>query len=146
MSNRTLISFTALVILGMAILLGLNMNQILTGQPESQTYLNYNEVRGMAISHHQLLYTLNFTQQNKVIGLLNKAVRIAELKATERQPPDFDHLVIYQFNHKPDLIIKPIAYVDQNLIFSVPEWYKDGYLMELSEGDLQQLLSQTYDP
>ncbi len=146
MSNRTLVYLTALVILAMLILLGINMGSILTGQPEDQTYLRYNDVRGMAVSHNQLLYTLNFKQQNTIIDILNKAVRTDEIKPGNRQNPNIDKLIIYLFDNKPDLVLNPIAYVDQDLIFSVPQWGENGFLMELSEGRLKQLLSQTYDP
>jgi hypothetical protein len=146
MTNRTLLYLTLLVIFGMAILFAINMTSILTGQPESQTYLQYNNVRGMAVAHNQLLYTLNFKQQNQVIDILNRAVRVVGVKPGKRQKPTIEKIVVYQFDNKPDLIINPIAYVDQNLVFSIPQLEKDNYLMELSEGDLQQLLSQTYDP
>ena len=146
MTNRTLLYLTLLVLVGIAILFALNMTSILTGQPEDQTYLKYNNVRGMAISHNQLLYTLNFKQQNSVIDILNKAVRVVGVKPGKRQKPTFERMVVYQFDGQPDVLINPIAYVDKNLVFSIPQWEKDNYLMELSEGDLQQLLSQTYDP
>jgi hypothetical protein len=122
------------------------MTSILTGQPISQTYLKYNDVRGMAVSHNQLLYTLNFKQQNTVIEILNKAVRVVGVKPGKHQKPNFDKIVVYQFNHQPDLNIHPIAYVEKNLVFTVPEWDKEGYFMELSEGDLETLLSQSFDP
>lgn len=146
MTNRTLLYLTLLVLVGIAILFALNMTSILTGQPEDQTYLKYNNVRGMAVSHNQLLYTLNFQQQNSVIDILNKAVRVVGVKPGKRQKPTFERMVVYQFDGQPDVLINPIAYVDKNLVFSIPQWEKDNYLMELSEGDLQQLLSQTYDP
>jgi hypothetical protein len=146
MNNRTLIVLTSLVIAGMIILLAINMTSILTGQPANQTYLKYNDVRGVAVGHHQLLYTLNFNQQNTLITILNHAVRVVGVKPDKRQKPEIDKIVIYQFNGKPDLTINPVAYIDKNLVFSVPQWEKEGFLMELSEGDLQRLLSQTYDP
>lgn len=146
MSNRTLIVLTALVIVGMLLLLGLNLTNILTGHPPNQTYLQYNNVRGMAASHNQMLYTLNFQQQNKIIDILNSAVPIVDIEPGDRQPPNIEKLIVYQFEGKPDIILKPIAYIDQDLIFSAPEWNPNGYMMELSEGDLHKLLSQTYDP
>lgn len=146
MNNRTLVFFTILVLAGMITLLSLNMTSILSGQPDNQTYLKYNEVRGMAVSHNQLLYTLNFAQQNAVIDILNRAVRVVGVKPGKRQRPTIDKIVVYQFDNKPDLVINPIASIDQNLVFSVPQWVPDGYLMELSDGNFQRLLSQTYDP
>ncbi len=145
MNNRTLVYLTSLVIGGMIILLALNMTSILTGQPEGQTYLKYNDVRGMAISHNNLLYTLDFVQQNKLIDIINRSVRVVGVKPGKRQKPDIEKIVVYQFEGKPDLTINPIAYVDNNLVFSVSQWESEGYLMEISNGALQTLLSQAYD-
>ena len=145
MNNRTLTYLTLLVLLGMAVLIGINMKSILTGQPNNQTYLKYNDVRGMAVSHNQLLYTLNFEQQNTVIEILNKAVRVVGVKPGKRQKPTIDKIIVYQFEGQPEITINPIAYIDNNLVFTVPAWDKDSYLMELSEGDLRQLLLETYD-
>ncbi|CUI17119.1 conserved putative membrane protein [Candidatus Protochlamydia naegleriophila] len=146
MTNRTLIYLTVLVLIGMATLFAMNMTSILTGKPEDQTYLKYNHVRGMAISHNQMLYTLNFKQQNDVIEILNRTVRVVGVKPGKRQRPNVDKIIVYQFNDQPDLVITPVAYVDNNLVFSAPAWNQDGFLMEISNGRLHQLLSQTYDP
>ncbi len=146
MTNRTLIYLTALVLIGMVTLFAINMTSILTGKPEDQTYLKYNHVRGMAVSHNQMLYTLNFKQQNDVIEILNRTVRVVGVKPGKRQRPGIDKIIVYQFNDQPDLVITPIAYVDNNLVFSVPAWNPNGFFMEVSNGRLHQLLSQTYDP
>ncbi|WP_068468089.1 hypothetical protein [Candidatus Protochlamydia phocaeensis] len=146
MTNRTLIYLTILVLVSMGVLFTLNMTAILTGKPEEETYLKYNQVRGMAVGHHKLLYTLNFKQQNDVIDILNRSVRVMGVKPGKRQKPNIEKIVIYQFNDQPELVLTPIAYIDGNLVFSVPQWNSDGYLMEVSNGRLQQLLSQTYDP
>lgn len=146
MSNRLLAYLTGMVILGMVILLSLNMTTLLSGQPRTQTYLRYNDVRGIAVKHNNLLYTLNFNQQNKVVDIINRAVRVLGVKPGKRQPPAIESLIVYQFDGKPDLVINPIAYVDNNLVFSVAQWESEGYLMEVSEGALQTLLSQAYDP
>src|SRR5271157_3993529 len=121
MNNRTLVYSTSLVILGMLILLGLNMTAIMSGKPENEKFLRYNHVRGMAVNHNQVLYTLNFTQQNKVIDILNRSVRVVGVKPGKREKPAIDQIIVYQFNGKPDLIINPVAYVDKNLVFSAPE-------------------------
>lgn len=146
MTNRTLIYLTALVIISMATLFAINLTSILSGKPEDQAYLKFNHVRGMAVSHNQMLYTLNFKQQNDVIEILNHAVRVVGVKPGKRQRPSIDKLIVYQFNDLPDLVITPISYVDDNLVFSAPAWSQDSFLMEMSNGRLHQLLSQTYDP
>jgi hypothetical protein len=145
MSNRTLLFLTALVLIGMITLFALNMQSILTGQPDDQTYLKYNHVRGAAVSHNEMLYTLNFDQQNELIDILNRSVRVVGVKPGKRKKPEVEQIIVYQFNDQPDLIIKPVAYVDNNLVFSAPAWNPDGYLMEISDGRLHQLLSQSYD-
>ncbi|MBS4163969.1 Uncharacterized protein PRO82_001278 [Candidatus Protochlamydia amoebophila] len=146
MTNKTLVYLTFLVLIGMAILFALNMTSLLSGQPDNQTYLKYNQVKGIAVSHNKKLYTLNFKQQNDLIEILNRAVRVVGVKPGKRQRPNIDQIIIYQFKDQPDIVITPIAYVDNNLVFSVPSWNKDTYLMDISDGRLLQLISQTFDP
>ncbi|MDP1881055.1 MAG: hypothetical protein Q8K60_08980 [Parachlamydiaceae bacterium] len=146
MNNRTLFILTGVVLFGMIGLLALNLASIIKGRPPAQTYLKYNDVKGMAVGYHDLLYTLNFNQQNEVIDILNRSVRIVGLKPGKHQKPTIDKIVIYLFEHESPITVTPIAYIDQNLVYSVPEWNQDGYLMELSDGILHKLISQTYDP
>jgi hypothetical protein len=145
MSNRTLLYSTIVVIAGMLILFGLNVSSILTGRPPNETHLHYNQVRGMAVGYNQLLYTLNFKQQNEVIEILNRSIPVKGINPGRNQPTNVEKIVVYQFDNQPDIIINPIAYVDKNLVFSVPQWSTDGYFREVSAGRLQQLLPQTYD-
>lgn len=145
MSNRTLIYMTGLVLLGMGILFALNLGQILIGSPPNQTYLKYNEVRGIAVKHRQLLYTLNFAQQNSTIDILNQSLLLAEVKPGTTQPVDIEQIIIYQFEGKPDIILTPIAYVDQQLVYQSPLWSPQGYFMEVSVGEFKKLISQSYD-
>jgi hypothetical protein len=145
MNNTTLYVLTGLVLVSMAILLGLNLTNILKGNTSSQTYIKLNDVRGVAVEHNKLPYTLNFEQQVDVINLLNRSVKIAEItREGSRQKPNIDKIIIYRFE-QPNLIIEPLTYLDNNLIFSLPEWNKEGYLMDISGGTLQQTLSNTYD-
>jgi hypothetical protein len=146
MTNKTLVYLTFLVLIGIGILFALNMTSLLTGQPDNQNYLQYNKVRGIAVSHNKLLYTLNFKQQKDVIDILNRAVRVVGVKPGKRQKPNIDKIIIYQFKEKSDVTITPIAYVNKNLVFSAPGWDEETYLMEISDGRLFQLLSQTFDP
>lgn len=145
MSNRTLFYLTALVLISMAALLTFNLSTILKGESFTPDYIRRNHVRGMAVEHHQLLYTLNFQQQNDVLDILNRAIPITDIKGN-REEPLIEKIVIYLFDDQPDLILTPVAYVNDDLVFSNPDWNPDGYLMEVSAGRLHQLLSQTYDP
>ena len=145
MSNRTLFIFTGLIIAGLLVLLGFNMAPLFTKSPPSEPYLKRTHVKGMDIEHKQLLYTLNFNQQNDIVDILNRSVKVVGLKPGKRQKPDIEKIVIYQFGG-PDLVLTPIAYVDNNLVFTVPEWEKNSYLMELSDGYFNKMITQTYDP
>jgi hypothetical protein len=144
MTNRALFFLTSLVIASMLILLGLNMTSILTGTPPAETYLKHNQVKGMEVGYNNLLYTLNFKQQNELIDIFNRSVKVVGLKPGKHQKPSIEKIIVYQFG-LPDLVITPIAYIDNNLVFSVPEWDVNGYLMELSDGYLHQMIMQTYD-
>ncbi len=143
--NKNILILTLVVLAAMAILLALNIEQILL-KPEAGKYIGLNEVRGIAIEHKGLMYTLNFEQQNSVIESLNRAIPIGK---PPQEPADkslnFSKLVIYRFN-KPDISLVPVRYEEYNLIFNVPEWNKNGYLKDTSYGNLEKLLATTYDP
>lgn len=145
-SNRFILYMTGLVIIGMAILFALNVSIIVSEQGGPQTYLKFNDVRGMAVKYKQLLYTLNFSQQNEIIEILNQSIPMLSSDASGfRQAPDIQQIIIYQFGNKPDLILTPIVYMNNQLIYSMPQWNAKNNLMELSNGRLQTLLSETYD-
>lgn len=145
MNNQTVFTISLLVIIGLGVLFTINISSILRGKETEEAYLKFNSVRGMAIERSKLTYTLNFDQQNDIVSILNRSVRVVGVKPDKRQKPDIEKLVIYQFGNKPDIIITPIAYIDQNLVYSAPAWNTDSYLMELSDGELQKLIAQTYD-
>ena len=144
-SNKAVLWMTFAVILGMVVLLVVNMVQILSN-PKKGKYLPFNEVKGMAINHKGLLYTLNFDQQNSVIDYLNLSLPVGEAALKYNAGPlDFTQLVVYRFN-KPDLVITPVQYDGNNLIFSCKEWNPQGYLKDISYGSLKDLIATTYDP
>jgi hypothetical protein len=145
MTNQTLFFLTALVLIAIAVLFALNIKSVVRGKPLGEYFLKYNEVRGIAVQHNDKLYTLNFKEQNAVIEILNRATPITKIDNGSRTKPDFQKIVIYQFNNKPDLIVTPITYLDNNLIFSQPAWDKENNLIEMSDGELQKILSQSYD-
>lgn len=143
--NKNVLIMTGLVLVAMVVLLAFNLQQMISA-PHQAKYIGFNEVRGMAIEHKGLLYTLNFDQQNKVIENLNLAIPIGKSAiGPSTEPLNFSKLVIYRFN-KSDLTLLPIQYDGNNLIFSAPEWHKTGYLKDISYGHLKSLLAATYDP
>lgn len=145
MKNQTVFTIALLAILGLGILFTINITAILRGKQTDEPYIKNESVRGMAIEYKKLLYTLNFNQQNEVVNILNRAVRVVGVKPDKREKPEIDKIIIYQFNNKPDIVITPVAYINNNLVYSAPVWNVDSYLMELSDGTLQKLIAQTYD-
>lgn len=146
MTNRTLVILTIAVIVAMLLLFGIQLSSLSRSPAQDPSLFKRQLVRGIAVSRQELLYTLNFDQQQEVIDLLNRSVRVIGIKPGKRQKPNIDRIIIYQFDSQPDLVIHPIAYVDDNLVFSVPQFDDQHYLMELSEGDLQRLLSVASTP
>jgi hypothetical protein len=142
MDNRTTTILTLLVLVAMGFLLLFNLTSIFNEHPYEK-YLAYNDVRGSAAQHEGKLYTLNFDQQNLLVESINRSIPILrEIPAGQNLP--IDKIVIYRFQ-KPDLVITPVAYYNDNLVFSVPELFPKGNLQDISIGDLRTLLSQTYD-
>lgn len=139
MSNRTLF-WMAMIILGaMGVLFLVNMVAFLKGPPPEQ-YISHNEVRGMAVEYKDKLYTLNFDQQNQVIGWLNSAIPVDE--AVVEGEVDVERIIIYRFK-QPEIELKPVTYKDGILIFSATDWSVD-LLRETSEGKLKQMLQESY--
>jgi hypothetical protein len=146
MDNRTLSYLTYIVIIGFVVLIAMNILPFLQmqQQPINEKYLSYNGVRGMAIAHRQKLYTLNFDQQNEMIGFLNASIPTAKTAlGSNNQKPDFDKIVIYRFNAS-DIELVPVAYQDGSLIFSAPEWNPDGYMKD-EKGAIKSLSESAYD-
>jgi hypothetical protein len=158
MSSRSIFYMTFAVLAGFAVILAMNVAKAF--KEFAPRYLSPNDVRGMAIEHNNLLYTLNFEQQNAVLQILNQSVPIGpQISPKEESPlkPAFERLVIYRFQ-APDIEIRPVAYArivtafggegptqQDLLVFSAPIWNRTG-LMQETTARFKDLLSQTYDP
>lgn len=141
MSNKNFIYLLVAGVIGMSVILMLNL--VGFWQPQlTEKFLPRNDVRGIDIDHNGKLWTLNFEQQNKLVNVLNASIATSERFSPENT--DFDKLIIYRFN-KPDIILTPLKVVNKQLVFSVPEWNLKGNMKESNPGEIQQILSQTYD-
>ncbi len=146
MKNRIAFTIALLFLAGVAALFAMNLSTILAATDTSEKYLKPNHVKGMAVEYNNLLYTLDFKQQNDLVELLNHSVRVVGVKPNKRKKPKISKIIIYQFEDKPDIIITPVAYINKNLVYSAPDWNQDNYLMEINDGRVKKLLAQTYDP
>lgn len=145
MSNKTLLYLTGAVLVGIAALFLVNIASIFEST-NPQPYLKFNSVRGIAVQHAGKLYTLNFDQQKEFISILNHVVSTSEMRGEALKRPLIDKIIIYQFNGEPDIQLTPVSQHDQNLVLKTTKWNTDGYVMDISNGSLINLLSQTYDP
>ncbi len=143
MSNRTLTYLSIAVVACIGLLLVINLIPSIQGI-SSGKYLQLNDVRGSAVQHKGLLYTLNFDQQNHLVDWLNHSVAVKSDSYKKDPDMEIEKIVVYLFN-KPDLEIEPIAYSNGNLVFSSPKWNASGLFIDTSNGVLKQMLSETYD-
>lgn len=143
--NKSVIYLTLLVLLSMGILFFMNIDEIVSGKIGNESFIAYNDVSGMAVKHQGLVYTLNFKQQTDALDILNRSLRIKIIDSGERSPPDIEQIIIYRFGTKPPLLLTPVTYLNDNLVYTNSEWNPDGYLKEVSRGVLKQILSDTYD-
>ena len=143
MSQRSLFILILLVLAGMATILIININSLFSSS-RHETYLSYNDVKGMEIEHNRLFYTLNFDQQNQVITAINRAVPIGSAGIKLDPNLNFARLIIYRFN-APNLVLMPIRYVKDELIYRIPRLKEDGYFKDISQGSLKKLISESYD-
>jgi hypothetical protein len=159
-SRSTTLIMTIAVLAGFAVILLMNMATFLG--IEHSKYISPNNVRGIAVEHKGLLYTLNFDQQNSLIDIFNRSVPITQTMVEKRKAEgeansEIRRIVIYQFN-APDIDVHLIGYVNKlnsapskaekdplALVFSSPEPNSQLLLEETAPGELQQLLSHTYD-
>lgn len=134
----------SLILIGLVTLIILNFSTLFFPPPEEK-YLSFNDVSGTAVVHRKIPYTLNFEQQNDLIELINTSIKISKENQKNLTPvTDFEQIIFYRFN-APDLILTPIGYENDTLIYEVLSWNPHGYLKE-SQGKLKTLISKTYDP
>lgn len=159
MKSRMTFYMILTVIAGFGIIILMNGITMLGIAPAK--YISPSEVRGMAVQHDKLLYTLNFEQQNALVEIFNRAIPVtqADIDARKTEAPkvvDVPKIIIYRFN-APNIVIEPVAFVAKkyfvdgfssqryNLVFSVPEWNPKGLLEEAAQDQMAALLAKTYD-
>jgi hypothetical protein len=145
MSNKTLAFLIITVLIAMGLLIALNMLGTFNIS-STEKYVSRNHVRGMAVEHKGNLYTLNFEQQNTIIDILNRSIKIGPEGYLMGDIVKFDYtaLIIYLFD-KPEIKIIPVTFENNQLIFQAPGINPNGLLRETGPGELHPLLLKTYD-
>lgn len=143
MSQKAILYGIGIILVGTLFLIGMNLPVTLSSDNAYKpAILSQKDVKGSAIIHKDILYTLNFKQQNSLVEAINSSISIVKANEKDRiAKPDFDRLVIYRFN-QPDLEITPIEFDKEELVFSLNgKFFKEG-----TQGKLKHMLSETYDP
>jgi hypothetical protein len=144
MNTRIITFLTVIVLAAMGLILALNLSNLFLPLP-AQRYLSFNDVKGIALDYKGQSYTLNFEQQNDLIDHVNRFLAVGKQKQPDPNARiDFGSITVYLFN-APNIILKPIGLEKENLIFLVPEWNQSGYLLDVSNGALKELIDETFD-
>lgn len=143
MKNSTLMGMTALVLFSIGTLILINFTP--NGKAVSPKSDFPVDVRGMAIFHDKIPFTLNFEQQQKALDAFTRAVEVKkEAYAEVKKSFPFEKIAIYRFRGE-DIELFPIALEEENLVFAVPSLNPDVYYMELSGGELKAMLNNAFD-
>lgn len=142
MNNNTIIGMTALVVIGILVLMVLHILPI--SSDNNQKMLRNGETRGMAVVHDGLPFTLNFEQQQTAIDALNSSVYVKKEGYPAKDTLNIQKIVVYRFN-APDLELTPIQFVEDNLVYDAPALNSEYYFLELSGGDLKKMLTNAFD-
>ena len=155
MNNRTLYILAAIALVCIGALFVVNMMPLLRSVSVEKR-IALGDVRGMELVREGTPWTLNYDQQNRVAEMLNMAIAVNDKIDVENKDKDFDEIIIYRFNASPlhlklvgeriqDTKQKLFGQNSPDLIFSIPEWNKTGYIQDVSQGELKNLLNKLYD-
>lgn len=146
MKNSTILTMIGAATVGIILLFVINVSQTLSPSAGTIELLDPYDVRGSAVIHKGLPYTLSFDEQSLVVSTAGHPVKVAKKDYPPPYGPfDFEKLIIYRFG-KPDLELIPLKYEEENLVFSIPSLNLDGYYMELSGGELRSMIGKAFDP
>jgi hypothetical protein len=140
MKSSTLTLLVGVMVAAVALLLLVNFFSIYL-QPDAKRFIKPGEVKGISVFHGEKEFAANSRQQNDIISILNQSVRLKPdmVQKDEKQQIAYSKIVIYRFD-QPEIVITPIEVVKNQLIFSCPEWYPEGYMREVGPGNLNAIL------
>lgn len=146
MYQRSMLYLSLILLLCLGVLFLVNVKNIVqVSSATPDAYFHHNDIKGIAVEYKQRLYTLNFKQQNDVIDILNRAIPIEKIIHIDKKP-DFSRLIVYTFDKRQEIEFTPLAFNNDDLIFYAPKLIPKGYLMEVSAGELHELLANAHDP
>lgn len=132
-----------LMVAGVVFLLALNTLPFLMSGKQLR-HLDHEKIKGTSVYYDGKNYTLNYGQQISLIEGLNAAIPIGRSKFTPKEMPELGQFVIEFFDDKPKLMLKPVGVIGNNLVFDIPEWNKEGWIKDVTDGKLLHLLENSH--
>lgn len=108
------------------------------------TYIQQDMVSGMATIYKEQPYTLNFEEQKRCIQMINRSIPVGGAELQQKEAPfPFTSVEIYPFD-APTITLTPLYLSSNRIVFEAPA-FSAKPLMEVSDGELYQLLKNSYD-
>lgn len=139
---------TVLIFLGVVGVIALLFLQITpTNNPTTTPQLStIGDLKGSAIFHKNTPYTLNFDQQQILIEYLNRAAKVKKSDFTiETSTFPYERIVLYRFEGG-NIELIPVMLKEKNIVFNIPKISEDSYFLEMSGGQLANVLNGAFDP
>lgn len=139
----TVLIFVAVIFVIAAMIVSTNILQVVTIE-NPDLLIDPEDVRGTVVVHQGVPYTLNFSQQNAIISMINDMKEIDKPHKAGKPLP-FDRLIIYHFD-APDDIVRGMQMEGngQVLTFDTGEYRR--YLSNLPKREFLPVLKQAYSP
>lgn len=144
MDNRQVITLSAVAIAAVLLLFVIKLLPFANTDKVPEKFISHNDVRGSAVVHNGLPYTLNFQQQTSLLNYLNQSLVVGPSIAKSKDTLPISKIILYRFNASP-IEISPVSIESNDLIFSSPLWNPNGYLKDISDGPLVKLLNSAFD-
>ena len=125
-------------------LLAVNFLPHFTSSSSSDLKVNFQEVKGASVVYKGKTYTLNGEQQAALVTSLNAAIPIGRTEFTPDNTPDLGQYEIFFFKKDSPLVLKPVGLMGNNLVFKISEWNRDGWIKDVTDGKLLQLLKDSH--
>ncbi len=143
MSNRTLQLLIIFTVAAVVFLLTANILPFLRPS-QSGIHLKPSNIKSVSVNFEGVEYPLNQRQQIQFVEAINAAIPIGQEEYTSKQPLNMGYFEIYFFDKNEKLVLKPVGLINKNLIFKVPEWNKEGWIKDVTEGKLLQILKDSH--
>lgn len=143
MSNRALLILIGLTTVGVVFLLALNLVPYL-GVDSTPPHLIEQDIKGTSVVYKGTVYILNQDQQEELVNTMNVAIPYGRSDFNTVDYPKDAYFEIFFFNDPKTLILKPVGIVDENLVFKVPQWNKEGWIKDVTNGVLLRLLEEAH--